>query len=325
MSNTNPENPSEKKPSNPASSGKTTPKKTTGTKKEVTTGKTSAAKQKPAVKKPATPKKTTAPAKSTVPKEKEVEGSEELVVPVETVPTAISTKTSPIHVEQAINTARTVTYPEEFAQEDKKNPWPRRILIILGFVIVFAGALAVGIFAKDALIPQQVDTNTGITIPTPTATEGVGPSTELDLTQTEAQWMVVTGSVENTMALFAEQLGEQFGQEIIETIKLSSETSEYDERGVQAPTAMASISPIPANFDVEASLNWFRNNVTSLGSTWEFTEDSESVEGVTELRRIRLFDAAEKPEIPLVLDIAYFKIDGEDTLTISVVASIYAE
>ncbi len=234
-------------------------------------------------------------------------------------------KTVPIKLEKVIEEVRTTaTDPEDIARPRNRNIWPRTIAIIVSFIVLVLAVSVILITVNQSKTTLPVDDSPYNPIPTATSTDSSG----YDLSDENTRFEIVQNTTQEAMDKIASQVANQYGADKVGEIKLSSTTSQKDNQGNLASTAIASVNPVPLDFNVADSIKWFEDNVSSMGSdgTWAFSEptiNADQYQGVSNVRTILFYDTAKNPTLPMTIEISYFQKDGDNSLTISVTTSMY--
>jgi hypothetical protein len=207
-------------------------------------------------------------------------------------------------------------YAEEFEVERRQKPSRLKfIAIILGFLLL---GVAVGMGPSIVHSIMNNDKTPGISeeVTDPNSDETVDPQ---DLDPTELTQAVVS----NTTDALAKILSEQYGEEALGSMQIASGTDTADKDGKPATVALASIFGVPADVDADKTFSYFTESIKSFDGDWRVEHDTSITEGIKSNHTIVMKDYEENPSNPVIISISIFQLEGEDTMTITVEATVY--
>lgn len=153
---------------------------------------------------------------------------------------------------------------------------------------------------------------------TPEPTESTPPMTD---TERAAQ-----GIATSTMNVVAEQLVEQFGEEIGDTVKFGSQTNYEDDQGNPAVVALTTLHNIPLDYNWQESVANFKENLGTLGESWKWEENTEAPEGVEFIHDLFMYATEPAESSPAsAVRVTYMQETDAETMTVTVSVTSYDE
>lgn len=207
-------------------------------------------------------------------------------------------------------------YAEEFEGERRqKTSRLKFIAIILGFLLL---GVAVGMGPSIVHSIMNNDEAPGISeeVTDPNTDETVNPQ---DLDPADLTQAVVS----DTTDALAKILSDQYGEEALGSMQIASGTETADKDGKPATVALASIFGVPADVDVDKTLSYFTESIKSFDGDWRVEHDESTTEAIKSNHTIIMKDYEENPSNPVIISISIFQLEGEDTMTITVEATVY--
>lgn len=212
-----------------------------------------------------------------------------------------------------------VATPREERRSDflmKKNR--RRTFAARGVGLLLLLVLAIPVTLTAVGQPAPV-TPVASESPAPTETE---PAQELTPTEEAAQ-----GVATSTLNVVAEQIVEKYGEEIAEQVQFVTDMSYNDDEGNPAVVAIATLHGVPADFDRAGSVEAFKGDLSSIGESWQFEENTtppaEDIEFINDLFMFATEEAEATPAA--AIRVTYLKEKAQETMSVTVTVTSYDE
>ena len=191
------------------------------------------------------------------------------------------------------------------AKTRRRNPWIITVIVILTLVLV--GGLS-WLYANNSSGNPEAT-------PSPSATP----------VKTEAQ-TIAENSVFIYMSAVMENVVAQTSADANQQVKVETETATIAADGTPAAVATVNLSDLPAGVSIEQNIAYIKEVIAQVnsiqGTSWTVLEATDEFADQPEIvGALKLWEEAENPINPAIIDVIYFNRDGKISVTIT--ATVY--
>lgn len=197
--------------------------------------------------------------------------------------------------------------------KDKTKSWG----LVAVFVVISVSVVLVLSFAAGS----------SQTSPNPSSSSSPSPSVSAVGGSAEA---IAEASAGGFMSTVMVGVTEQLGEEKANAVFVNVNTAAEDSSGKPAKVAIIYLTEVPAELDVDKSIASLREavdeaNVAGSGSKWELVEAEEGSfeESSGVVSAVKIFDAADDPDNPAIIEISYVVNPDSGLYEISISATVY--